>query len=274
MFFQVCTRSENANRGLPDGSMGLVSMKVDEGLTGYVIKKGEPVMAIDALTHPRFKYFPETGEERYHSFLGIPIFDKREPVGVLVAQTERRRRFTRDEVRLLKAVAVLVGGVLAQLRLLQSIEMQEEQQREYQDRMRAVVDDLRRRTGRKKGKTFRRSIRLGGVPAAPGFGIGKAHVLAPVVSFSQLPPRPLHSKEEEVARFLQVRERAAREVEKLKQKVRSTVPEFDAEVFDAHRLMLMDEGLVRSQEYMSKQYPGEELVLWNSAFGLDWSEDL
>src|SRR5690349_464797 len=96
-------------RGLDPASVAAVSMGIDEGLTGFAIQKGEPVMAIDALAHPRYKYFPETGEERYHSFLGVPIVDRREALGVLVVQTSRRRRFTRDEVRLMKAVAVPVG---------------------------------------------------------------------------------------------------------------------------------------------------------------------
>src|SRR5262250_1142024 len=130
-----------ATHGLDPSSIGTVSMRVDEGLTGFVIEKSEPVMAIDALAHPRYKYFPETGEERYHSFLGVPIVDRREALGVLVVQTSRRRRFTRDEVRLMKAVAVPVGGLLVQLRLLESLESKEEERRGYHQRM---LDALKR----------------------------------------------------------------------------------------------------------------------------------
>jgi len=251
-----------ASKGLQDGSAGLVSMKIDEGLTGFAIEKGEPVMAIDALAHPRFKYFPETGEERYHSFLGVPIFDKREPVGVLVVQTERRRRFTRDEVRLLKAVAVPIGGVLVQLRLLQSLETKEEERRGYQERMHAVIEDLRRRTG--TGKTTGgppTAVRLGGVPAAPGFGIGRAHVLTPVVSLSQIPHRRSLSVRKEIERFEQAVRRSVKEVERLKQRVRTAVPEFDAAVFDAHRLMLMDEGLSQSVQRYVREGACAEVAL-------------
>src|SRR5262249_61426408 len=115
--------------GLDPSWVGPVSMRGDDGLTGFVIDKSEPVMAIDALAHPRYKYFPETGEERYHSFLGVPIVDRREPLGVLVVQTSRRRRFTRDEVRLMKAVAVPISGALVQLRLLERLEVKEEERR-------------------------------------------------------------------------------------------------------------------------------------------------
>ena len=131
-----------ATHGLDPARWTTVSMGIDEGLTGFVIEKGEPVMAIDALAHPRYKYFPETGEERYHSFLGVPIVDRREALGVLVVQTSRRRRFTRDEVRLMKAVAVPVGGLLVQLRLLQSLESKEEERRGYQQRMLDAIKKL------------------------------------------------------------------------------------------------------------------------------------
>src|SRR5262249_39452662 len=131
-----------ATRGLDEGSVGSVAMDVGEGLTGMAIEKQEPVMAIDALAHPRYKYFPETGEERYHSFLGVPIMDKGAPVGVLVVQTSRRRRFTRDEVRLLKAIAVPIGGLLVQSELLQTLESKEEERRGYQRRMLDAIKRL------------------------------------------------------------------------------------------------------------------------------------
>ncbi len=120
-----------ATTGLERAAVGKVTMRVNEGLTGLVIEKGEPVMAVDALAHPRYKYFPETGEERYHSFLGVPVSEKRAPLGVLVVQTSRRRRFTPNEVRLLRAIAAQVGGIIVQARLLETLESKEKERREY-----------------------------------------------------------------------------------------------------------------------------------------------
>jgi len=81
-----------ATTGLERSAVGKVTMSVEEGLTGMAIEKLEPVMAVDAITHPRYKFFPETGEEKYHSFLGVPIIERSLPIGVLVVQTLRRRR--------------------------------------------------------------------------------------------------------------------------------------------------------------------------------------
>ncbi len=238
-----------ATRGLEAGSVESVRMGVNEGLTGFVIEHREPVMAIDALAHPRYKYFPETGEERYHSFLGVPILDKRQVKGVLVVQTSRRRRFTPDEVRLLKAVAVPVGGILAQLELLESLEIKEEERRAYKKRM---LDAVKRLQGyerqRKPSRRRETAIRLTGWPAAPGYGIGRAHVLAPEVSLGSAPSKRVTSARKEIERFRSAVERSVEEIDRLKARVRRSYPEIDSGLFETQRLMLNDENLRRPVE--------------------------
>jgi phosphotransferase system enzyme I (PtsP) len=234
-----------ANKGLDRGSVGSVTMGINEGLTGFAMQKGEPVMAIDALAHPRYKYFPETGEERYHSFLGVPILDKRRSLGVLVVQTSRRRRFTRDEVRLLKAVVVPVGGLLVQLSLLESLETKEEERRGYQRRMLDAVKRLQtyeRQQGSARKAQPVTAVRLTGWPAVPGFGIGRAHVLTPNVSFSSRPERRSRSPKTEARRFRQAISRSIEELERLKERVQVSCPEIDATLFDAQSMMLDDDS--------------------------------
>ena len=65
-----------ATVGLDRDSVGKVSMRTSEGLVGMVIETMQPVAVADAISHPRYKYFPETGEERYHSFLGVPVTEQ------------------------------------------------------------------------------------------------------------------------------------------------------------------------------------------------------
>lgn len=236
-----------ATAGLDPSSVGSVVMQLDEGLTGFVLEKREPVMAIDALAHPRYKYFPETGEEKYHSFLGVPIVDRREPLGVLVVQTSRRRRFTRDEVRLLKTVSVPIGGLLAQLQLLESLETKEEERRGYQRRMLDAVKRLQvyeRGQGSARKAATVTAVRLAGLPAAPGFGIGRAHLLVPQVSFASIPERRPVAPKKELARFHEAVERSVEEVKRLQQRMQSSFPEIDAGVFDAQGLMLRDQGFL------------------------------
>ena len=149
-------------------------MSVEEGLTGMAIEKMEPVMAVDALTHPRYKFFPETGEEKYHSFLGVPIVERGTPIGVLVVQTLRRRKFSPHEIRVLRAIATQVGGIIAQARLLEDLRSKEKERRDYRRRMVAAIKRLQayeKTTGRAEGAAQRSGrTRLNGLPAAPGFG--------------------------------------------------------------------------------------------------------
>jgi signal transduction protein with GAF and PtsI domain len=102
-----------ATDGLAAGSIGRVRMHPGEGLTGLVAEARAPVAVPEAARHPRFRYFPETGEERYHSFLGVPLIRRGAVEGVLVVQTREARRFARDEVRTLAAVAAQLAGHLA-----------------------------------------------------------------------------------------------------------------------------------------------------------------
>src|SRR2546426_8200221 len=88
-----------ATTGLAPSSVGKVTMSVEEGLTGMAIEKMEPVMAVDALTHPRYKFFPETGEEKAPSLLGVPIVERGAPIGVLGVQSLRRRKVSSPRIR-------------------------------------------------------------------------------------------------------------------------------------------------------------------------------
>src|SRR5207244_4211553 len=144
-------------------------------------EKGEPVMTVDAIAHPRYKYFPETGEEKYHSFVGVPIAERGTPMGVLVVQTLRRRRFSRHEIRLLKAIAAQVSAIIVQARLLEDLKSKEKERREYRRRMVAAIKRLQayeKTTARAEAAPRGRGrTRLAGLPAAPGFGHGKVHLL-------------------------------------------------------------------------------------------------
>ena len=125
-----------ATVGLDRDSVGRVAMRPTEGLVGLVIEKDEPVAVADAISHPRYKYFPETGEERYHTFLGVPVQEGRQkPLGVLVAQTLARRKFSRTEVTLLRTAAGQIAHVLSHFRLRETLATKEKEREEYRRRM-------------------------------------------------------------------------------------------------------------------------------------------
>ena len=110
-----------ATVGLRSESVGTVRMNISEGLTGLVAELSEPVMVSDAFHHPRFKFFPEAGEEPYHSFLGVPLIESGTLQGVLVVQTVEARTFSTNEVRMLIAVAAQLAPLVAEARLLELV---------------------------------------------------------------------------------------------------------------------------------------------------------
>ena len=102
----------SATIGLQSQSVGKVSMRLDEGLVGLVAETGQPQFVADATTHPRFKFFPDAGEDRYHSFLGVPVIARGLLQGVLVIQTADPRMFGPQDVRMLAAAATQVAPIL------------------------------------------------------------------------------------------------------------------------------------------------------------------
>src|SRR6202047_3230618 len=99
-----------ATLGLRPGCIGTLRMGLHEGLTGLVAEQVRPVTVRQVKTHPRFKYFRETGEDAYQSFLGVPLIDRGVLQGVLVVQTAEPRIFPENEIRLLAEAATAVAA--------------------------------------------------------------------------------------------------------------------------------------------------------------------
>lgn len=98
-----------ATQGLKRESVHKTRMKLGEGLVGRVAKTSNPINTANAPAEKGFRYMPETGEELYSSFLGVPIQRLGEKVGVLVVQSKEARQFSEDEVYALEVVAMVVA---------------------------------------------------------------------------------------------------------------------------------------------------------------------
>lgn len=90
-----------ATMGLNQSSVGHVRMKITEGLAGLVFEENARLSVSSAQDHPRFKYFPEAGEDRFTSFFGVPLNKGRFQQGVLVVQTIDARNFSDYEIDLI-----------------------------------------------------------------------------------------------------------------------------------------------------------------------------
>ena len=107
-----------ATVGLRPESVGRVRMRLTEGLVGLVGEQVRPQVVEDATKHPRFKYFPEAGEDPYHSFLGVPLIDGGLLQGVLVVQTVQPRTFSPGDVRMLVTAGTQLAPIVSEARTL------------------------------------------------------------------------------------------------------------------------------------------------------------
>ena len=98
-----------ATEGLKAEAVHQTRMRLGEGLVGRVAKTGKVVNTADAPSAAGFRYMPETGEEIYSSFLGVPLQRLGEQVGVLVVQSKQAREFSADEIYALEVVAMVLA---------------------------------------------------------------------------------------------------------------------------------------------------------------------
>lgn len=255
-----------ATMGLEPESVGKVSMGIGEGLTGLVIERMKPVMVVDALAHPRYKYFPETHEEHFHSFLGVPLLENKMPLGVLVVQTSRRREFSRDEIRLLTTISAQVASIIVQARLAESLKSKEQERKEFQKRMNEAMRKLRSYEGNRREKASKLKQhwrgRLTGLAASPGFGQGKAFVLEPRMDLNAIKKQKARSPRREIERFRGAVERGIEQINVVKNRMNQLISKEENAIFDVYRLILEDPAIIQQIEsqILKESYTAEYAV--------------
>src|SRR6187549_106570 len=101
-----------ATRGLNQGAVHVTKLGVGEGLTGTIAQNIETLNLAEAATHPEFQYRPETGEDKFHSFAGVPIVRRERAIGVLTVQHVDPRRYEEVELEALQTVAMVLSEML------------------------------------------------------------------------------------------------------------------------------------------------------------------
>ncbi len=113
-----------ATEGLRREAVHRTRLRVGEGLVGVIAATARPLALSDAQAHPDFAYRPETGEEIYHSLMGVPILRGGRVLGVLVVQNRTRRNYTEDEVEALQTIAMVLAELAASGEFASPVERQ------------------------------------------------------------------------------------------------------------------------------------------------------
>jgi phosphotransferase system, enzyme I, PtsP len=116
-----------ATEGLRPEAVHRTRLRVGEGLVGVIAATARPLALADAQSHPDFAYRPETGEEIYHSLMGVPILRGNRVLGVLVVQNRSLRHYTEDEIEVLQTIAMVVAELAATGELVNPLEIAQSQ---------------------------------------------------------------------------------------------------------------------------------------------------
>lgn len=239
VYFYVADRGElvlGATVGLQPEAIGRVRMRLDEGLTGLVAQQRAPVAVADAFAHPRFKYFPEAGEDPYHSFLGVPLLEGGTLQGVLVVQTREPRQFAPSEVRMLVTVAAQLAALVGDALLL--------------DQVSAVVHPAAGFYPAADAADSPKSqpeivAQLNGTPLSPGTGLGRAYVVDAVEEWRRDVPDTGRGVIEERRRLIEAMQRARAEITRLSQHISELVGEDHGAILQAQLMIMQDRTIER-----------------------------
>ncbi len=206
-----------ATDGLNQNAVGNVRLAAGEGLVGRVVVREEPINLEQAEAHPNYQYFPETGEERYSSFLGVPIIHQRKVLGVLVVQQVEQRRFDEGDEAFLVTMSAQLAGVIAHAEATGGVN-----------------------SGKNEVAT---QARFMGVAGAPGIAIGEVVVIAPEADLRSVPFKACDDVDAEIAFFQRCLMAVREDIKGLGAQLKDRLNREERALFDAYLAMLDDASL-------------------------------
>ena len=225
-----------ATEGLQPEAVGQVRLGSGEGLVGLVAQRAEPLNLDDAPSHPRYRYFPITGEEHFHSFLGVPIIHHRDVVGVLVVQRHAQSHFDEDSETLLITMAAQLAGAIAHAEVSGGL---------------AALDN--------KVPAGESSRAISGQPGAPGIAIGTIRVMYPFADIRAIPNRRVEDTTAEIIAFNTAVNAVKKDMKDLGARLHHKLPAEERALFDVYSLMLDSDsftGVTRSRIEAGNWAPG------------------
>ena len=214
-----------ANTGLQPHAVGKISLKPGEGIVGAVFEQNEPVCISDGFTHPSFRYFKGTGEERYKSFLAVPIVGGEKPVGVLTLQRQENNRFEDSDIKALQIVASQLATVFENIRMIISLQ-------------RTAPSEITRRKKEQLERVF-----LKGKAASRGYAYAKAVLAVGDKRFHEIAAQTFEEKYN-----LRILQKALRKTENeltsLQKAVEDKLSDAASMIFNAHLLILKDKSFI------------------------------
>ena len=204
-----------ATEGLRPEAVHRTRLRVGEGLVGVIAASARPLALADAQAHPDFAYRPETGEEVYHSLMGVPILRGGRVLGVLAVQNRTLRHYTEDEVEVLQTIAMIIAELVASGELVNPLEMEES----------------------RGGVAL--PVRLEGIRLNPGLAIGAAVLHEPAIVIRQVVAEDVDAEQ---ARLRQAVAAMQQAIDKLVDRSRGLGPGEHRDIIETYRMFAADRG--------------------------------
>lgn len=207
-----------ATVGLNPCAVGSVCMTTEEGLVGHTLSRMEPVCEGCADSHPRYKYFENSEEEQYQSFLSVPISLANDRIGVLVVQHRDKDYFNGSDVMALRAIAAQLAGTVANARLMMGTPGPND----------AAAEKV----------SFEALRFVKGEATVKGYARAPAAILRPVDPMKE--GRPDEAFHTSLEHFRKAMQKTLGQLRRLQEQLARRLPESAALIFEAHHMMLKD----------------------------------
>jgi phosphotransferase system enzyme I (PtsP) len=244
-----------ATKGLSRSAVGKITMQTSEGLSGLVVQTRGMVMTDNAPAHPRYKYFKASKEERYLSFLGLPLFERKTPIGVIVVQTVAARIFTEDEISILRTITFQISSIVLNARLLDSIQTREQERAFFEQELARLKTSRPGDAGYDQSERKPEALTLPGTAVSPGFSHGKVYILDRF-SDKVIKVAKVDTVEVELHRLQIALEKVTIQTIYMEKRVSELLSEDDASIFHTHLMILEDRGFVKKVTDLIEQGVG------------------
>ena len=202
-----------ATDGLNPNAVGKTAMRFDEGLTGWVAERGEPIKVHNAPKHTRFKQFNDIEEDVYSGFLGVPIMHRRQVLGVISLQQSESRHFEQQEEAFLVTLSAQLASTFANV----TIRLRNQTESENPDHTGLVLQ---------------------GVSGASGVGIGHSYLVQTNINFSDVSLKKVANSEPEKARYFNAVEKTKADIIQMTQRMADQLPKEALAIFDVYQQLL------------------------------------
>jgi len=208
-----------ATDGLNPTEVGHAELELDQGLVGLVGRRAEPINLENAREHPDYHFLPGTGEEAFHSFLGVPIIHQRRVLGVLVVQQTEQRKFDESEEAFLVTLAAQLATVVSHAEAVGDSALPDTDSQDHEDSC------------------------FIGVPGSPGIAIGTAVVVHPAANLEAVPEREADNIVVELALLERALDAVRKDIRNIIEEFSESLPKQELALFDAYLHMLDENAL-------------------------------